>query len=823
MTRRRPLLSIITFILIIILSVVTSSAVHISSTENGYNILDIYPSSTVMGGESVLVLSDASHLTITFNVTIIVQGQGKETRYTWTDELVVEGIKWPYADNLYFYIIPGMPANDTIFIYSGTPYIVKVRSQATLTIYQVHETINQTITWTPVGERNREPVAILYVPDGDKYTLYLSPSGWTKPAGTDLQVMVIGYGFHGEPTANLFVGSGENYIQYSMEKYEKWWNSLGKIIDDIVEWFKSLEIKDGRLAGHLPAPEYSGGIWTASIPMKYKGSQIYYYGRIVDSQGETAYTPKGTVIVTSSDGPRIVMVDDDLLLYLIGAENKEIITKLLVDVPESNLLNETYTLGDALLASGLIRKHYYDVLASNGQLVIAFPGNDTLAKLSGGATIIYVSGLPPSVPETILDWNRTSLQFISLLENLTKHGSKLIVTATSIASIPYDNENTYPYTITGLNNTGLAVLTGMKHLIFAYDTLNNRVIAPLPEWSGTLYSTSDDPTIPHRVEVNTTTTVVGWQGIIPNCQPSIVNADLLRSPWLTLLDKGITGLPLKNIAEKATQVNDEIQKTSYYLGISKIKEDKLVIFLENKTVSIPVKWITTYLSDTAVPVMLSNDCMSGIFLYSPVYPRAIVFTFEPESDPTGGPVLLTWALEKLLEPSIPPTKLDDMQLPLDVVHKANKLAQAGSEWKENLIPGGGLVLNTTSNETVLVIPYGKISVIEGRLLFQDLRGLVYKVEGERITVVPRETYYIIPVAIAPAKKTATTPITTTAPTMTTTTNTGTMTTTTTTTTTTSVAAGEGIDWRVIALISAAAVMAVVAILYYRKRHPYKYI
>lgn len=823
MTRRQTLLPTIIFIIIVMISVMSNSVLHVSRADNGYNVLNIYPSNTMRGGESVLVLSDASHLTVTFNVSIILQGQGKETRYTWTDELVIEGLKWPYADNLYFYIIPGMPANDTIFTYSGTPYIVKVKSQATLTIYQVHETINKTITWAPIGDRNEEPIALLYVPDGDKYTLYLSPSGWTKPAGTDLQIMVVGYGFRGEPTASLFVGSGESYIQYSMEKYAPWWDSLGKIVDDLSQWFKSLEIRDDRLAGHLPEPEYSGGIWTATIPMKYKGSQIYYYGRVVDAQGGKAYTPKGTVIVTSSDGPRIVMIDDDLLLYLIGAENKEFTTKLLTVLPNSELLSEAYTLGDALLASGLIGKHYYDVLASMGQLEIAFPGNDTIEKLSSRATIVYISGFPPSIPDTILDWNSTSPQFITLLDNLTRQGTKIIITSTSLATIPYNNGNAYPQAITGINKTNIAALTGMKHLILAYDSLNNKVIAPLPGWSGTLYSTSNDPTIPHRVEVNSTVTVVGWQGIIPNCEPSI-NTDLLRSPWLTLFDKGITGIPLKTISDEASRVKDEILRTRYYLETSKVGGDKLVIYLENNTVSFPVEWLTEYLSDAAVPVMLSDDCMSGVFLFSPVYPRAVVFTFEPETDPLGGSVLINWALEKLLEPSIPPTKLNNIPLPLDVIHKANKLAQPGSEWSEGIIPGGGLVINSSSKKTVIVIPYGKIDVVEGRLLFQDLRGLIYKMEGERIIVVPRESYYILPMAIAPAKVTLTTTTTTTITTLTTTTTTtNTVTTTPYTNTTTGTVPVEGIDWRVIALITAAAVMAALAILYHRRRHPYKYI
>lgn len=822
MDRKREAMLITVLVLIIISAIAGDAGLTKATAQSLEQSITIYPGGNMKGGESVLVLAPSKHLTAKVKVTVVVQAEGKETRYDWSRELVLDGLEWPYSDKTFFYILPGMPGGDIVISSAETTYIVRVRTIMTLSLHLVDYSTNKTIEWSGDGIVNEGPVAILYVPSGDNYTLYLSPSGWTAPAGTYMDVLVAGFGFHGDPVASIFAGTGKTYVQYSMKRYPAWWGSLGELVDNITEWFNSLEINDSRLAGHLPKPQYAGGIWVTSILLQYEGMQLYYYGRIVDGKGSIGYTMKGTVIITIDSGPRIVMVDDDLLLHLVSNENKYNARYIIQELPHVEQLEEVYFLGDALVSSGLAEKHYYTTLASMGRLTISFPGVDALKKLGGDTDLIYMSGLPPSIPGTILDWNKTAKELVSRIKSLYGMGARLILTSTSISSIN-STINPYPLTMGNVNESSIASMAGVKQLVIAYTYLGNKIIAPLPRWSGTLTSTNIDPSTPHTVKVNNTITVMGWQGVLPGCKPE-ANPDFIKSPWLTLLDKGITRLPLREIGEEVSKIGEEIEKTSYSLKASTIAMGKLVFYTDNRTTEVSATWMAKYLADNAVPVMLSRDCMAGVFLYTPLNPRAIVFTFEPESDPTGGSVLLNWALDKLLKQAPTSVKLDGFRLPPEVAQRVMQMAEPGINLTLGIIPGGGLIVNASSEASIVVIPYGEINLTGARTLYRDPSGLLYKVFGKSYMLVPIRTYYLIPYLAGPARQPSIT-TTTTPPVLPTTTTTTSLInkTNTMTMTKTSTHQEKGVDSRIILLITVVAILVSTAIIYYHRRHPYKYI
>lgn len=781
----------------------------------------VYPSNSLLGEESVLVLSSSPRLYAQVNVSITLQGGGRETHYSWSGSLVLEGLKWPYSNGSYFYILPGLPGGSSTYTYNQITYIVRVESRALLTVNESGTTLNNTIIWSWNGDSNSNPTAILYIPTGDPYTLYLSPSGWTISTGSTLKIIAAAFGLHGKPEASLYVGSGKNYAHYSMSEYPQWWNTLGGLVDNITGWLASLEENDSRLAGHLPYPEYSGGVWEAQLPVNYMGSQIYYFARITDGTGEAAYTMKGTVIATRSEGPRILMIDDDLLLYQVAVYNKEEASKLIENTPNTSLLSKTYLLGDALSASRLIEKHYYTALASKGRLVIAFPGEDALEKLGSGADLIYVSGLPPSIPGTILDWGKYSGKLNALIKEEIESGAKLIVSSTSISSIPAST-NPYPNLLGGANETSLALLAGMKHLTLAYTIAGNTIITPIPGWSGTLASTGADSTIPSNIQINNTITVAGWQGIIPGCQP-VLQDDSLSSPWLTLKDKGVEGLPLKDIAQLAAEVDGEIARVGESLSSSRITNGMLVAGENGGSVS--ATWAMRFLTNASVPVMVSRDCLSAVFLYTSINPKAVVFTFEPEADPHGGAILLSWALDRLLDSRVTeaPGRIDGILLPPNVAQRVLQISGGDYEWSEGLIPGSGITVNNSGKATIIVVPYGSLNLEGGNLEYRDPSGLVYKVREGTVRIKPASGYYLIPYALHQSHiiKEATT--TTTESTTATTTATNTMGVTTTTTTPGLPGKQGSILMKIAEIIIIATILAGAAVIYYGRRTRYKYI
>ncbi len=796
--------------LIIVLAVATVLAValHASGEE-----ASVVPSTRLYGGVSPLVLVPSGAVAVNMTVTITVAGGGGVDVYTTYYYTIARGVPWPYEEGLYAIVLPGLPAARQVVDYQGIVYLVTVNSTAEVT----WPGGSVTISWRPPDSvspaQGLRGHVFMTTPSGSKWTLYQSPSGWTAREGEPVRVYVVAFGSNHEVTGAYFyvrVGEG-TWTQYLAREAPEWREGPGGAVEAFNDWISKTRAGDPRLYSLDVGVVESGGVWYLDLYQGGAGSRVSYYAR-VDWGGSSSETPEAFYYRAREGGPYILVIDDDTLLYWAARVGVGVLEDPAIASAPHGLLDSVFQAGDALLQAGLVAEHDWSSLASLGYPYIAFPGEESLERLGAGPDLVYVSGLPPSVPGTILYWSPYWDDTLRLLGDLAAQGTGIVATSTSLLDVDYA---LYPGLLGPLEHPGLAGLLGMWYASIAHKVSGLAGVPVHQVATGVTVEVFVDGL--GIVEAGPGPVVTGWWSYTCPANESVIAGYDVESPWLSLRVKRLGDVEWGSVAERAleglassTLLWRELSSPQAYNGIVVVAG-----------VELPLDEALRIASEAAIP--LAPGCGGGqIYVYHGRGYSAVYATFEPEA---GSPRLVEWIAEKALYGAgVDVVNLSNVVVPVEVAYEASALAT--TPWKGYLV-GAGEGYVPGPGRYVVVSPRGPVRVVGGVVEHSFGRGnamvaVVSMGNHSRILYAGGEPF--APIALASASGAATT-------TYTTYTTTTTSTTTTTnpvpgynTTTTTGVLREEGLPVKAIAgLLAAIAAVAVIVVLRARERAAYKYI
>ncbi len=581
-------------------------------------------------GDSVLVLVPSRNASVSIIETVHAVTPGGLKVFHFKVNISVSTIEWPLVPGYYAFLLPGLPSwQGVVEALDGSIVNVTVSSRAIVS----YSGGRLEVAWLR-GEMVGEPLVTLVVEGSSNYTGGLSPAGWTLPEGENLTVYAFALGFKGRVECYIAYGSPPGIAAET--RIADSWSSMVEAIDRISRWLAGVESTLNLKPGTLPRPFEGGSICKATLRGLHAGGRLDYWA-VAWGGGAEARSPTGTVWFYKRGGPKILVVDDDLLLYRLASWDPG---GLGAAAGNASVLAR---IGRTLADARLVEDHDWSALASIGRLYIAFPDGEALSKLRGKPSIVYLSGLPPSIPGTPLDYSRVSKSIASMLETLASQGVGIASSYSTLAvcgSLYPD----IPDTVARLS--GLSWIEGLKGIAYSGGcSIVPGIPARLP--AGTVWAR--ELGVPEIVYSGVVYSTYGWQaGMVSNMS----------------LEPGV------DVAAYASGTVGAVA-TINPIYVPLIDEARMLpVIVEEapaKLQAVPADVLAGVYSSPATPIMLGGG--SAVFAYDSGVYRALHFTFEPEAV-AGAGKLLSWAANWLLEGAQELGTLDHTLLPKRIVEEA---------------------------------------------------------------------------------------------------------------------------------------------------------
>jgi len=678
-------------ILLLLLAGIPPVTAH-PSQSTGEGPSYVIPSRWLQPGASGLLIIPSNRASFEVTVSVVLQSGGREDNYTYSFTLQAEGLPWPYERGYYAYVLPGFPALNEFYTYKGQGVILTVETTVRVGYTFAGEPFETVVHWASNGTSST-PLAFLVADKGSPETLYLSPKGWVFPSGSTLRVYAFAVGLGRDPLASLLVGPSGNPAEYVMNRYEGWWATLGSAVDRINQWFSKLPDADERLTGRLPRAVYGGGVWVSEVGPYAPGSKVDYWVKVSGSNG-VAYSPKGWAVSTVSGGRRVLIVDAAPVLYTVGVLNKDY-------EPPAGAPSRDYTaakrIGDSLWTARLLQSHDFSGLARRYSIYVAYPGGEAASLLQHSTyQAVIVEPLPPPPRGTPWDWAKTIRQVIRGLEVQARKGAGIIAAGTAIG----DLGGAYNYTLS--DNGAMLRLLGLQQVLLLERAGYKPILSPLPSWNGTLRLTAEGYGLASEYTVVGGVDVPGVLVTVKGCRPR-PPAGELEAPWSTLSTKDYPGGDWRSVAREAGSTLKTLGGAVEALASAQVSGRVLRV---GKTL-FPLDDTARLLASQAVPVLVSSDCLAGVYARDYTF-RSVYFTFDPLSSGQGGQ-LLAWAVSWAMKPPRGNSSIDSLPASADLSALAGSLGIAGAPWNVTIATPGGSPLRITGS-TVLAVFWGEASV-----------------------------------------------------------------------------------------------------------------
>ena len=652
----------------------------------------VIPSRWLQSGASGLLIIPSNRASFEVTVSVVLQSGGREDNYTYSFTLQAEGLPWPYERGYYAYVLPGFPALNEFYTYKGQGVILTVETAVRVGYTFAGEPLETVIHWASNGTSST-PLAFLVADKGSPETLYLSPKGWVFPSGSTLRVYAFAVGLGRDPLASLLVGPSGNPAEYVMDRYEGWWATLGSAVDRINRWFSRLPDADERLTGRLPRAVYGGGVWVSEVGPYAPGSKVDYLVKVSGSNG-VAYSPKGWAVSTASGNRRVLIVDAAPVFYTIGVLNKNY-------EPPAGAPSRDYstakTIGDSLWAAGLLESHDFSSLARQYSIYVAYPGREAAGLLQHSAyRAVVIEPLPPPPRGTPWDWATTLHDIIRGLEAQAVKGAGIIAAGTAIG----DLGGAYNYTLAG--EGAILRLLGLQQVLLLERAGYKPILSPLPSWNGTLRLTAKGYGLASEYTVVGGVDVPGVMAVVKGCNPRPLSGEL-EAPWNTLATKDYPGGDWRSVAGEAGSTPKTLEGAVEALAEAQVSGRVLRV---GKTL-FPLEDTARLLASQAVPVLVSSDCLAGVYARDYAF-RSVYFTFDPLASGQGAQLLL-WAVSWTMKPPRGNSSIDSLPATTDLSGVAGTLGIAGAPWNVTIATPGGSPIRITGS-TVLAVFCGEASV-----------------------------------------------------------------------------------------------------------------
>jgi len=673
----------------------------------------VIPSRWLQPGASGLLIIPSNRASFEVTVSVVLQSGGREDNYTYSFTLQAEGLPWPYERGYYAYVLPGFPALNEFYTYKGQGVILTVETTVRVGYTFAGEPLETVVHWVSNGTSST-PLAFLVADKGSPETLYLSPEGWVFPSGSTLRVYAFAVGLGRDPLASLLVGPSGNPAEYVMDRYDGWWATLGSAVDRINQWLAKLPDADERLTGRLPRAVYGGGVWVGEVGPYAPGSKVDYWVKVSGSNG-VAYSPKGWAVSTVSGGRRVLIVDAAPIFYTVGVLNKDY-------EPPTGAPSKDYTtakrIGDSLWTAGLLESHDFSSLARRYSIYIAYPGREAAGLLQHSTyQAVIVEPLPPPPRGTPWDWATTIQQVIRGLEAQAMKGSGIIAAGTAIG----DLRGAYNYTLA--DEGAILRLLGLQQVLLLERAGYKPMLSPLPSWNGTLKLTAKGYGLASEYTVTGGVNVPGVLVTVKGCKPRLPEGEL-GAPWNTLATKDYPGGGWRSVAREASSTPAVLEGAVEALAEAQASSRVLRV---GKTL-FPLKDTARLLASQAVPVLVSSDCLAGVYARDYTF-RSVYFTFDPLASGQGAQ-LLSWAVSWTMKPPRGNSSIDGLPATADLSSVAGSLGIAGEPWNITIATPRGSPIRITGS-AVLAVFWGEASV--NATLIREAR--VYG--GEAIVVYAR--------------------------------------------------------------------------------------
>ena len=590
------------------------------------------PGPVAAPGSGALVLAPGPVATARVEVWAYYSAGGGVNR-SFTATVTLEGVPWPFLEGYYAFPLPALPYWTTIIVEDAEAYNATVASSIVLE----GENWSVRIMWRP-GGGVLEPLAVLAVDGYTRWTMGLAPAGWSLPAGEELGATIIAAGLDGEPRCLLTYGPpgspGASSAPARPTTYNELLARLAAPGFEAAEW---LEQEAGLPEGSVPRPLASGGVCRASIPGLPAGSGVSYRG-VAYTGTTTVETLTGTLWYHRRDGPRIVVVDDDLLLESIAGYTPPagVSGEALGSLPALS------SIAGSLAEARMIAVHDWSVPAMLGRLYIAFPGEEAVEALGEGARVVYFSGLPPVVPGTLLDWSPWAGEMAALAEELAHSGAGVGASYSSLAvCTPYPELPRALAGILGLPWLARGDCTSLPGAVVES--------SPAQTWLGQALGA------PVPAGVEGLPTLAGWQkGLLPaeGLLPEDTGA-YLAGAWSRLAGNPLLQGVYQDMPAKARGVVEQVEE-AWRAGA----------------------WNTSDYKLPPAPVYLGGG--AGLFALDAGTYRGVYASFEPEA--SGNRPLMNWIFAWLLETPSGLWSVAGVELPA----QAMSLLEGGG-WESRLV------------------------------------------------------------------------------------------------------------------------------------------